>query len=88
MSVGACKKGVTWMSAFGPKQTLAVALHESAFGGKADMTIAACLLFWSLLGVKRTWRVAAHMSAYDPKRTSDRCSDSANTTALMGNLFA
>jgi len=27
------------MSAFGPKQTLAVALHESAFGGKADMTI-------------------------------------------------
>jgi len=25
------------MSAFGPKQTLAVALHESAFGGKADM---------------------------------------------------
>jgi hypothetical protein len=24
------------MSAFGPKQTWAVALHESAFGGKAD----------------------------------------------------
>jgi hypothetical protein len=27
------------MSAIGPKQTWAVALHESAFGGKADMTI-------------------------------------------------
>ena len=26
------------MSAFGPKQTLAVALHMSAFGGKADIT--------------------------------------------------
>jgi hypothetical protein len=23
----------------------------------------------SLSGVKRTWRVAAHMSAFDPKRT-------------------
>jgi len=26
------------MSAFGPKQTSASALHMSAFGGKADMT--------------------------------------------------
>ena len=26
------------MSAFGPKQTWAVALHMSAFGGKADVT--------------------------------------------------
>jgi hypothetical protein len=26
-------------------------------------------LLRSLLGVKRTWRVAAHMSASDPKRT-------------------
>jgi hypothetical protein len=25
------------MSAFGPKQTWAIALHMSAFGGKADM---------------------------------------------------
>src|SRR5262245_12701651 len=37
--------------------------------GKADMTIRACLLLRSLMGVKRTWLVAAHMSAYDPKRT-------------------
>src|SRR5262249_30020214 len=28
-----------------------------------------CLLFRSLLGVKRTWAVAPHMSASDPKRT-------------------
>ncbi|MGB8092127.1 MAG: hypothetical protein WCF62_15735, partial [Pseudolabrys sp.] len=27
---------------------------------------------YPLLGVKRTWPVAAHMSAYDPKRTSCR----------------
>jgi hypothetical protein len=26
------------MSAFGPKQTYAIALHMSAFGGKADMS--------------------------------------------------
>ena len=41
----------------------------SPFRGKADITIAACLLLRSLLGVKRTWRFAAHMSASDPKRT-------------------
>src|SRR6185369_7678419 len=42
----------------------------SAFRCKADMTFCACLLLRSLLGVKRTWLVAAHMSASDPKRTS------------------
>ena len=42
----------------------------SAFGGKADMPIAECLLLRSLLGVKRTCLFAAQMSAYDPKRTS------------------
>jgi hypothetical protein len=36
----------------------------SAFGGKADMR--------SLLAVKRTSLVAADMSAFDPKQTSDR----------------
>src|SRR5262245_39533116 len=39
-------------------------------GGKADMTGCGCLLSRSLLGVKRTSLFAAHMSAYDPKRTS------------------
>src|SRR5262245_39405557 len=58
------------MSAFGPKRTLLVAPHMSAFGGKADMTGCACLLSRSLLGVKRTSTIALHMSAYDPKRTS------------------
>src|SRR5262245_35839984 len=42
----------------------------SAFGGKADMTVCGCPLSRSLLGVKRTWLFATHMSAYDPKRTS------------------
>ena len=58
------------MSAFGPKRTSLVAPHMSAFGGEADMTFAACLLLRSVLGAKRTWLVAAQMSANDPKRTS------------------
>src|SRR5262249_40507407 len=41
----------------------------SAFRGEADMTVCGGLLFWSLLGVKRTSLVALHESAYDPKRT-------------------
>src|SRR4029078_1971026 len=46
----------------------------SAFRCKADITNAACLLLWSLLGVKRTWVSAVHTSANDPKRTSARLS--------------
>src|SRR5262245_14868794 len=57
------------MSAFGPKQTSLVALHMSAFGGKADMTVCRCPLSRSLLGLKRTWAIALQMSAFDPKRT-------------------
>ena len=57
------------MSAIGPKQTRALALHMSAFGGKADMTVCGCLLSRSLLGAKRTSLFALHMSAFDPKRT-------------------
>src|SRR5262245_34109912 len=60
------------MSAFGPKRTSLVALHMSAFGGKADMTLCGCLLSWSLLGVKRTCVAALHESAYDPKRSAVR----------------
>src|SRR5262245_66530729 len=59
------------MSAFGPQQTCSFAPHMSAFRGKADMTGCGCLLSRSLLGVKRTWLIAAHMSASDPKRTLD-----------------
>jgi hypothetical protein len=33
----------------------------SAFGGKADMAVGACLLSWSLLGVKRTCLFALRM---------------------------
>src|SRR5262249_46932225 len=57
------------MSALGPKQTWPRAVHMSAFRGKADMTICACLLLRSLLGVKRTCRFALRTSANDPKRT-------------------
>jgi hypothetical protein len=60
------------MSAFGPKQTSASALHMSAIGCKADMAFCGITLSRSLSGVKRTWLVAAHMSAFDPKRTSRR----------------
>src|SRR4029077_17537447 len=38
------------------------------YGGKADMTVSASLLSRSLLGVKRTRRIAAHLF-YDPKGT-------------------
>src|SRR6476661_2132086 len=50
------------MSAFGPKQTLAVALHESAFGGKADMTICGMSAFAVAFGGKAdmAWPLAAH----------------------------
>src|SRR5262245_32247983 len=41
----------------------------SAFGSKADMTFGGNPLSRSLLGVKRTWLFAPHMSALDPKRT-------------------
>src|SRR5262249_15437643 len=63
------KKSHAIMSAIGPKQTWHGAPHMSAFGGKADMTVCACLLLRSLLGVKQTWTGALHMSAFDPKRT-------------------
>src|SRR5262245_40013536 len=56
----------TPMSAFGPKRTCVAALHESAFGGKADMAFCGISLSRSLLGVKQTWHFALHMSAFDP----------------------
>jgi hypothetical protein len=40
------------MSAIGPKQTWAVALHMSAFGGKADMTICGMSAFAVAIGGK------------------------------------
>src|SRR5262249_6023088 len=58
------------MSAIGPKQTSSFAPHMSAFGGKADMTVCGSPLSRSLLGVKRTWVGALHMSAFDPKQTT------------------
>ena len=73
------------ISAFGTKQTYRVALHMSAFRGRADMTVCGNPLSRSLSGAKRTCLFALHtsaiggkadiryfalhMSAFDPKRT-------------------
>jgi hypothetical protein len=57
------------MSAFGPKPTSLVALHMSAFGGKADMDICGMSAFAVAIGNKADIAVALHMSASDPKRT-------------------
>src|SRR5262249_7002729 len=72
------------MSAFGPKQTSASALHMSAFGGKADMAFSGKSLLRSLLGVERTCPFALQMSAYDPKRTWSRMLDWADTVFSLG----
>ena len=40
------------MSAFGPKQTWALALHMSAFGGKADMAVCGKYAFAVAIGGK------------------------------------
>jgi hypothetical protein len=37
------------------------------------LKLGALVRFCLLSGVKRTWLIAAHMSAYDPKRTAERC---------------
>ena len=58
------------MSAIGPKQTSASALHMSAFGGKADITFWTDVRFRGRYGGKADIAVALHMSAFDPKRTS------------------
>ena len=58
------------MSAFGGKADMPYCGAHVCFRGKADMTYWGNTLSRSLLGVKRTWLFAPHMSAYDPKRTS------------------
>ena len=55
------------MSAIGTKRTWADALHMSAFGGKADMTLAAAI------GGEADIPFAPHVSASDPKRPSVHC---------------
>src|SRR5262245_50285303 len=46
-----------------------ITVQDVRFWPIADMTGCRCPLFRSLLGVKQTSLVAAHMSACDPKRT-------------------
>jgi hypothetical protein len=64
---------VTGVTIFGTdavaKANAATTGGRSKGQGKADMTFCGNPLSRSLLGVKRTWLVAAHMSAFDPKRT-------------------
>jgi putative tryptophan/tyrosine transport system substrate-binding protein len=56
---------------------------------KADMNLSArCLLLRSLLGAKRTWVDALHMSAFDPKRTSPPQSDRLSKTGVVLCLTA
>src|SRR5262249_6216789 len=60
------------------QRTSVFALQMSALEGKADMTfrganvadIPSCTAHVRFWGVKRTSLFAPHMSAYDPKRTS------------------
>jgi hypothetical protein len=55
-----------------PKADMSECSAHVCFWGKADMQFYGCLLSRSLLGVKRTWVGALHMSAFDPKRTCHR----------------
>ena len=59
------------MSAIGTKRTWLVALHMSAFGGKADMAFCGKSAFAVAFGCKADMPCfALQMSAFDPKRTS------------------
>jgi hypothetical protein len=49
------------------------------------MTIGTCPLSRSLLGVKRTWPFALHMSAFDPKRTSEPRLAPSSSAELLGS---
>src|SRR5262245_41853998 len=51
------------MSAFGPKQTCTSALHMSAFGGKADMTVCGNPLSWLGRNVRQPNCVLANWNA-------------------------
>jgi hypothetical protein len=53
------------------------------FRGKADIAFCGISLLRSLLGVKRTWLVAAHMSAFDPKRTLKPVAQPSRHTAML-----
>jgi hypothetical protein len=57
---------------FWPKADIASCTDMSAFEGEADMAFCeAHVCFAVAMGAKRTYPVAPHMSAYDPKRTFD-----------------
>jgi hypothetical protein len=53
----------------------------------ARWPVAGIPLSRSLLGVKRTWAVALHMSAYDPKRTLELTSGNKITLTKKGHAL-
>lgn len=53
-------------------------------GDLADMTVRGSPLSLSLMGAKRTWLFALHMSAFDPKRTRTLRCNRANTSFSVG----
>jgi hypothetical protein len=60
-------------SASTPAQNLiitAISMKIKCKDPYADMTVCGMSAFAVAIGVKRTWLVAAPMSAFDPKRTS------------------
>jgi hypothetical protein len=57
------------MSAIGPKQTWAIAMHMSAFGGKADITFCGMSAFAVAIGGEAEVELRCEMSVVDPKRT-------------------
>src|SRR5262245_62075946 len=70
------------MSAFGPKRTCLVALHMSAFGGKADMTFRGS----PLLRSEQSGHAVLHcICLLDPKRTSTSVSNATLAIAFVFN---
>src|SRR5262249_10946277 len=79
----------------GVKRTCTVELQEPAFGVRADifgsketlrLRRSQIAISCPLLGVKRTWAGAVHMSAFDPKRTWAASVAPLGIAAKWGNL--
>src|SRR5262245_60930962 len=60
--------------------------NQCRYGGKADMTVCGSPPSRSVFGVRRTWRFAPHMSAFDPKRTLGLISVWPNYAAFLPRL--
>src|SRR4249920_652700 len=75
------------MSAIGTKRTCRVALHMSAFGGKADMTIALRNVRAALLDtVRRTQRSPTSQSSYAQSGILIRIQANISRSEKLGNM--